>query len=288
LPPLRVAFSSQDTPDPVSQDSGMEFPGGPINPQPIAIAMGPGSWDVIARKGVDGAIARVTLAPGETQSTVLEIRAASRVSGRVVFEGSTRRPDASSVYLDVIAAGQDRSVSPLLLLPGGRVAAKPDGSFSLAGVLGTVEFAVTPPAGWAVSRLAAGDRDLLGTPMTFDGGEDINDVRIVLTDRVGEIGGSVVEPDARPAAGCKIAVFPAEPDSSFNRYRMQQVQADRAGRFVIRGLPPGSYAVASARDLKSDNWTAPESLAGLRASAATMTLAEHESKALALQCGGSQ
>jgi hypothetical protein len=66
---------------------------------------------------------------------------------------------------------------------------------------------------------------------------------------------------------------------------MQQVQADRSGRFVIRGIPSGAYAIASTRDLTSDSWTAPDSLARLRTNAATVTLAEHEKKALALQCG---
>ena len=291
IQPVRVAFASEDTPDGVSQDNvlerrgGVDLFGGAIGPQPIDVTMGPGSWAVIARKGVDGAITRLNLAPGETASTALEIRPASHVSGRVVFEGSTRRPEASSVYVDVIGAGQDRNVSPLLLLPGGRVATKPDGSFALTGLLGMVEFAVAAPRGWAVSRLTAGDRELLGAPIRFDGGETMNDIRIALTDQVGEIGGSVVESDARPAAGCKIAIFPADPDTAFNRYRMLQVQADRAGRFVVRGLPSGKYAVAPSRDLKSDSWTAPDSLARLRAGAITLTLAEHEKKALALQCG---
>lgn len=284
IPPIRVALAGQDTPDGISQDRGLELRGG-FATDPIAVTMGPGSWAVIARKGVDGAIARVTLAPGEAVSTAMEIRPASRVTGRIVFEGSTRRPDAASVYVDVIGAGQDRNVSPLLLLPGGRVATKPDGSFAVTGLLGMVELAVVAPAGWAVSRLTAGDRDLLGAPMTFEGGEIIDDIRMTLTDRLGEISGSVIEADARPAAGCKIAVFPADPDAAFNRYRMQQVHADRAGRFVMRGLPSGAYAIASGRDFKSDSWTAPDSLARLRAGAIMLTLAEHEKKALALQCG---
>ena len=211
-PQTRVVFANQDTPDPVSQDTVMEFSGRTeiygMTPGPGPVAIDPGSWDVIARRGIDGALAHVTLAPGETQSPVLEIRPASRITGRIVFEGSTRRPDASSTFLDVIGAGLDRNVSPLLLLPGGRVAVKPDGSFSLVGVLGTVEFAVTTPAGWAVSRLAAGDRDLLGTPITFEGGEIINDARIVLTDQVGEIGGSVVGADLAGSGWLQIAVFP--------------------------------------------------------------------------------
>jgi Carboxypeptidase regulatory-like domain len=286
--PVRVVFANQDGPEFVAQNGDYAF--SPLGPNPASTTgeIDPGSWAVIARKGVDGAIARVTLAPGETQSTLLNIRPASRFNGRLVFEGSTRRTEAAAVYLDVIGAGQDSSVSLLFLLPGGRVPVKPDGSFSLVGLLGTVEFAVAAPPGWTVSRISAGDRDLLGTSMTFEGGEVVTDARVVLSDRVGEISGSVLEPDARPAAGCRIAVFPAGTDVTFNRYRMQLAQVDRTGRFVMRGLPPGPYAVAAVREVDASNWTAPESLARLRAAAITVTLAEHETKALALQCGGSQ
>jgi carboxypeptidase family protein len=281
---LRVAFGSQESPEGSGQQG--EFGFSPFSPNPASTSrvIDPGSWAVIARKGADGAIGYVTLGAGETQSLALDLRPASRVSGRVIFEGSTSRPDLSSISLSVIGAGPDRSLSSSLLMPG-RVSMKPDGTFSFGGVLGTVEFLVSAPNGWAASRFAAGDRDLLGTPLTFAGGEDISDARIILTDRVGEISGSVVESDARPAAGCNVAVFPAERDARFNRYRMRQIQTDRAGRFVIRGFPAGSYAIASTRDLRPDSWTAPESLARLRATAITLTLADHEKKALALQCG---
>jgi hypothetical protein len=286
--PVRVVFGSQDNPEAVGQEGDFTFSPFGQNPASTTQAVDPGSWAVVARKGLDGAIGHATLGSGEIQSMALDVRPASRVSGRVIFEGSTSRPDLSSIFLGVIGAGPDRSVSSSLLMPGGRVSMKPDGTFSFGGVLGTVEFIVTAPNGWTPSRFTAGDRDLLGTSITFEGGENLSDARVVLTDRVGMISGSVVESDARPAVGCSVAVFPAEPDGVFNRYRMRQIQTDRAGRFVIRGLPSGSYAVASARDLRSDSWTAPESLARLRASAATMTLAEHENKALTLQCGGSQ
>lgn len=285
---VRVVLANRDSPDILTENRNYAISSLGPNPASTTVSIDPGSWDVIARKGPDGALARLTLAPGETQSIVLEIRPASRFSGRIAFEGSTRRPDASSVQVDVIGAGPDRNVSPLFLLPGGRVAVKPDGSFSLAGVLGMVEFIVTAPAGWVVSRFTAGDRDLLGAPLMFEGGEIVADARIVLSDAVAEISGSVADSDASPAAVCRIAVFPAGTDAEFDRYRMRLVQADRMSRFVVRDLPSGSYFVAAAQDIRAGSWTDPESLARLRAGAATVTLAEHEKKAVALQCRGSQ
>lgn len=287
VPDVRVAISAADGLGPPERETlptigTSGFP----TPSPLPVVIDPGAWVLFARRGIDGAIARVTIGSGETQSAPLAIRPASRFSGHVVFQGSTRRPASPVVLVDVVGAATDSGLSPQLLAPGGPFAAQPDGSFSIAGILGTVEFIVHPPTGWTVSGFTAGDRDVLGIPMTFEGGESVSNARIVLTDQTADIGGSILEDDARPAAGCKVVAFSGSTISTFNRYRMEITQADRTGRFVLRGLPIGSYRVAARRDIDGDNWTTPEELERLRATALSVTLGEREKKELALRCDG--
>ncbi len=288
VPQLSVALAAGDNPDVESRGTGViGFSGLDPNPQPMTVAIDPGNWVAIARRGIDGAIAHLTLGPGEGQSAALAVRPASLFSGHVVFAGSSRHPSPSAVGLELLGAGPDAGVSPQLLAPGAPFVVKPDGSFSIAGVLGSVELVVSAPAGWAVSQMTGADRDLLGTATTFEGGEVISDARVVLTDQIAEISGSVVDRDARPASGCTIAIFPSDPRGAFSRYRMQLAQADRTGRFVLRELPAGSYTVAATSD-DMTNWTASGNLDRLRALGTSVTLAEREKTSLTLACGGSR
>lgn len=284
---VRVAIAAPDGIGTQGREaqSTVGMPGFPAFSQ-LPVMVDPGAWTLVARRGIEGAIAHVNIGSGETQAAPLAVRPASRFTGQVVFQGSTRRPPPSAVLVDVIGAEADSGLSSQLLAPGGPFAVQPDGSFSVAGILGTVEFIVHPPVGWTVSEFAAGDRNILGVPMTFEGGESVPNARIVLTDQTADIGGSVLEGDARPAAGCTVIAFSGDTISKFNRYRMEITQADRTGRFTMRGLPTGSYYVSARRDIDADNWTAPEQLERLRATAISVTLGEHEKKALALQCDG--
>jgi len=285
VPEVRVAISAADGLGPQGREALSTIgASGFSTPSPLPVVIDPGSWVLLARRGIDGAIARVTIGSGESQSALLAIRPASRFSGQVVFQGSTPRPASPVVLVDVVGAGTDGGLSPQLLAPGGPFATQPDGSFSIVGILGTVEFIVHPPAGWTVREFRTGDRDVLGIPMTFEGGESVSNARIVLTDQTADIEGSVIEADARPAAGCKVMAFSGDTVTRFNRYRMEMAQANRTGRFVLRGLPAGSYFVTARRDVDGDSWTAPEQLERLRTNAMSVTLGEHEKKALALQC----
>lgn len=285
VPEVRVAISAADGLGPQGREPLSTIgASGFSTPSPLPVVIDPGAWVLFARRGLDGAIAHVTISSGETQSAPLAIRPASRFSGQVVFQGSTRRPASPVVFVDVVGAGSDGGLSSQLLAPGGPFATQPDGSFSIAGILGTVEFIVNPPTGWTVREFTAGDRDVLGIPMTFEGGESVSNVRIVLSDQTADIGGSVIEADARLAAGCKVIAFSGDTISRFNRYRMEITQADRMGRFMMRGLPTGSYYVSAQRDVDGDGWTAPDQLERLKATAVSVTLGEHEKKELALQC----
>jgi hypothetical protein len=278
---VNLSFASGDSllPD----TDGSRSMGLSPNPAPVTAALDPGTWTLIARRGLDGGIAHATVGPGETQSAALTIHPAASFGGQVIFEGAAR-PPVAAVYLDAVGAGADSGVSPQLLAPEGPFEVKAGGTFFIAGLLGTVELFVNPPAGWAVRRFTVGERDLIGAPLTFEGGETIRNARIVLTDQVGQIDGVVSDADGRPASRCAVAVFPAD-TAEFNRYRMQLLQPDRAGMFAADRLPPGLYTVTATRHVSEDTWTAPENLDRLRAVGTSVTLAGREKRTLTLTCG---
>ena len=280
-----IPAEDASTPVPGGGTIGYTSPARASAPIVSTVSIDPGQWILVARRDRDGAIGHLTVGPAEVASATVLVRPAARFAGRIVFESPTRPPDPASVRLDVIGAGVDAGVSPLVLVPSGPSAPKPDRTFEITGILGTVEFLVAGPTGWGVKSIRVGERELLGAPVTFEGGEAITGVQIVLTDQVGEVAGSLVDADSKPAAGCVVAVFPSSTDGSFNRYRMQVERADKRGQFRVRDLPAGSYLAAAGSDIDTADWTSSASLDRLRQRATAFTLADREKKTMTLSCG---
>jgi hypothetical protein len=64
------------------------------------------------------------------------------------------------------------------------VRVKADGTFDLTSLVGPRELRVQGvPAGWMVTALRAGDRDLLDTSIDFTGTEHLTDVEVVRMER---------------------------------------------------------------------------------------------------------
>jgi hypothetical protein len=59
---------------------------------------------------------------------------------------------------------------------------------------------------------------------------------------------------------------------------VQTTRPDTAGRFTVRGLPPGSYRIAALTDVEPDEWQSPEFLATLVPSSIAITLGPGERK----------
>jgi hypothetical protein len=76
--------------------------------------------------------------------------------------------------------------------------------------------------------------------------QSLDDVEIVLTNRVTEVAGFVT--DARGRRAINVAVVAFAIDSSLRYERSRFIAAatcDREGHFRIEGLPPGDYYVAA-------------------------------------------
>jgi len=64
-------------------------------------------------------------------------------------------------------------------------------TFTLTGLIGTRELRIRSASrGWVVKAILAGGRDLLDTPIAFNGDEQITGVEIVLTHDLAELSGT--------------------------------------------------------------------------------------------------
>lgn len=258
---------------------GIAFPNFPVNE--------PGDWTVFARNGEKAAITNFHLSAGDDYTIMLSFQPTSAVSGRVIFDGTAPRPALTAIAVSAKGAGADARITAPVLL-GAPVSVKPDGTFVLPNLIGTIDIDATPPPGWILASATYDGRNLLDEPLALEPGENATDVQLVFSDRVGAVSGRTILSDNTPAAGCSIALFPDDSALRFNGRRMRLVRADQHGQFSIRDLPEGTYRAAAASDIDAATWLTPDAIDRLRQVSSPVTVAGRGRVPLDLPCAGAQ
>jgi VCBS repeat-containing protein len=164
------------------------------------------------------------------------------VSGTVVVEGTNDQAVMAKVrqlriYAWVQGVGNGGGGMPSLV--------STDGSFRLAGLAaGIANFEIvgldySQPTGLIVSRI---ERDGVTVPRgSFDikAGEQISGVRIVMSYGSGSVRGTVSFENGPPVPGMRFIVRLNKPGEK--ELRLPQREVDARGRFMIEGVPPGTY-----------------------------------------------
>jgi hypothetical protein len=250
----------------------------------FSVPVAPGEYTIVAQSDNGAAMQRVTVGQEGIGGIQLVIANHARVSGRVVFEGASPRPAARLVVeawssdvlpgLMGIRAGAEQDGQPARVDANGR--------FTLTGVFGRRELRLNQlPPGWIVKSITTGGRDVLDVPIDFKGGEDLRDVVITVTDRSAALTGTVVDASGGPSSGLSVLLFADDPRQLPRRARWEK--PDLLGRFVMSGLPAGTYLIALVADVDDSRWSTAEYLDGFRGQAIRLTLADGETKAIALQ-----
>jgi hypothetical protein len=156
--------------------------------------------------------------------------------------------------------------------------------FRLTGLGGPVLIrAVGLPSEWMVKSVSIGGRDCTDAPYDVRGNETVN-ARVVITNRVAELTGTVTDERGPAAADYAVVVFPADRRRWIGAGRsMQAARLDQQGRFSIRGLPAGDYVAAVSIGLDEGEWTNPDFLDQLAARATPFTLDDGATKTLDLK-----
>jgi hypothetical protein len=149
--------------------------------------------------------------------------------------------------------------------------------FELTVPVGPFRLFVEPPEGWMVKDLVVDNAAM--TDATFDlRGRQNVPLRVVLTDRVSEVRGSIaLNADIRTAS---VIVFPSDPArwDPPSRY-VRIVPVDQTGGYRISGLPGATRYLAVAIDgLEDGEGEDPEFLARIRDIATGFDLAEGETR----------
>jgi hypothetical protein len=231
----------------------------------------PGSYTLIASLKGDSSAEEAASIPialyGDDVSglTIVTARPATMLGTIVTDAGVSNRPPAD---VSIVT----RSVRP----NGDATFAEPErNTFELTVPSGPFRFDIEPPDGWSVKAIVVRGTDVSDTTLDLKGEQNVP-VRVVLTNRLSEVSGTVALESATRVPS--VIVFPYdsakwEPPSRFVR----SVAADERGRFNIAGLPAGSrYLVAAVEALEDGEGDDPEFLARIRDLAIAFDLADGE------------
>jgi hypothetical protein len=230
------------------------------------------------------AIARLTVAGGDTRTLTLTTERAAIVLGRLeVDAGQLQMPKP----LDVVAHAVGIELPSI---PGGvaagdtTVRVAPDGTFSFPSLYGPRMFRVPNlPAGWALAGVFLDDAAITDAVTEFRQTPTPQTLRLVVTSRLGSLAGKATDANRRVAPGARVVVFSQDERLWMFRSRhVHSVLAGADGSYVIAGLLPGRYLACAIDELNEGDWFDPDVLRSLKPDAAAIDAAGGESQTLTL------
>lgn len=249
--------------------------------------------------------ADITVDGRDMSSVALQLQKGMTVSGRLAFEGTKllAPTDFSRVRVMLTSVGaQDLEFGGL---PNATVDAS--GRFTIIGVPpGKYSLRGTAPAGtggpgvgaggalaaggsgnWILKSSVAGGRDTLDFPIEIGPNVNVNDAVLTFADRTTELTGLLQDAQGAATSDYSIVIFPS--DSQYwvpQSRRIQSVRPGTDGRYTVRGLPPGEYALAAVTDVEPGEWFNPDFLKELITASMRISLAEGDRKTQDIRLSG--
>jgi hypothetical protein len=262
-------------------DGTFSFPNMPPGEYSVVVEVNATRTPSTLNAGAQVAVAHVVL-DGSDVVVPLVLREGDHARGRITFDPDPDRgvmtPGLVIVSFDAANPAETfRATSPLSV--------NSDWTFDIGGLIGRRLLRVREGQGdWVLKRVTLGGTDITDTPLEFTGA-DINDIQIVLTDRVTNVSGTIVDADGQPVPGATVVLLAEDrgkwgPDSRF----VVAVRADQNGSFQHRKLPPERYLAVAVGELEPGEETNPETLDRLQRAASTaFTLGEGETRTLSVR-----
>jgi hypothetical protein len=211
---------------------------------------------------------------GDVGGISLTIRPGTNINGYIVWEG----PPAIDK--------DDLSVMPLMdemsLVFTGSTRVAPNNTFVLKEIGdGTYRAEVQ-----GISKdCYVKDVEYAGSSVINDGftvarGSDA-ELKITISSKGARLQGSVTDSDGLPAVGVYVALVPNPPLRGLHRL-YKQALTDQNGRFDLRGIAPGDYAVFSWDEVEEGAWEDPEFIKPFEDKGEKITVQDSEAKTMSL------
>ncbi len=157
-----------------------------------------------------------------------------------------------------------------------------DYSFELTGLSDRRLLRVGAGPGWYLKAVLHGSEDVTDTGVEFVPGRTVEDLQVVVTQKVTDLSGLVTDDRNRPVVDVSVVIFPANRErwGYLSRY-MRTIRPDTEGRYNAGSLPPGEdYLIIAVQNLEPGQGGDPEFLTRAREEAKPFSLAEGETKAV--------
>jgi protocatechuate 3,4-dioxygenase beta subunit len=228
----------------------------------------------------------VNVVDADVTDTVVHMSAGSSIAGRFTFDtyDQTQPPARSALEFSPVSVDPDQTPSSVASAD-----ITEDWTFTMTGINGPrrLDLLRVPPE-WMLKEVRVRGIDTTDRTIMF-GRQDqsLTDVEVVLTDRVTDLSGRIVDEDGRTAVDAHVIVFSTDRGSWYPASRfVRQVTTAQDGLYRLIGLPSGSYYATAVTRLPVDGeeaWQDPAFLDTLAFRATMVTLGEGQRQALDLK-----
>jgi hypothetical protein len=224
-------------------------------------------------------LVHVTVDGADLENVVVATSAGWSIGGRFVTEDGLV-PDFPRDRVSV----RGLTLNQMAVAGANAVQVNDDWTFSVRTLIGPARLVVTVPDGWMVKAVRHHDRDIMSSMLELRSGEQLQDVEIVLSNRVTRVSGQLNDDRGRPVTDGTVVMFADDPERwGENSAFVRIARPDQQGRYEIRGLPGGDYLAVALDYLQNGAWNDPEFLESLRRDARRVTIADGASQSVSLR-----
>ncbi len=255
----------------------------------------PGHYRLFLRSARDGpshlstigASADVIVTNEDIRNVALDLQPGVTVSGHIVYRGSPSPPvgEMTDAGLEIRL---DPAESDQFTRYRGSPVARPDatGQFVLHDVFpGEYRISATAKAltRWFLDTSTIPGADVTGQLLDVKK-QDLDGVTVMMTDQRAEVMGTLLTDKGEPAPEDYVLVYPTDQKfwTSYSR-RLYGTRAKPDGTFVISGLQPGSYRLATLLDAEFGAWFDPAFLRRIDGTSMPLSIATNDKKVLNLR-----
>ena len=248
----------------------------------------PGEYDLSASAqgplGRETVNMKITVQGSDLEGITLTTEAPVTVSGEIAMESGAQVPDPPTGRLRVSVETIGDQPQTLVPLSDDNGLVKTDGRFSFRSGSGPAVVRVQSlPRGMSIKSVEVDGREIADGILELKGGQALDSVRIVITDRFPVVTGAVTD-DHGAAADGAVLLFPADESrwvGVSDNTRLTRTSAQ--GAFRLTGVRPAEYFAIAVPSIQSWQTADPEFLGSLKDRATRITVHEGEAAQISLK-----
>jgi hypothetical protein len=164
-----------------------------------------------------------------------------------------------------------------------------DWTFEVSGLTDRVRLRWSidvPGGGWSLKSAMKDNVDLADVAADVGPGQVLDDVEIVLTQKVTELSGVVTDDRNRPVTDATVVVFPEDKERwTFNSRYVRIARPDTNGKYTVRLTPTDGYRAIAVQGLEQGEYMDPDFLARALEAATRVEVREGTTQTVDLRVG---